>query len=123
MTLDDLGLNSCFHQSRLLEVEDARIVDLEIGNAGRMRRSEKKPRYGPMQWVPYSFVFQSYPRGSGWDPLRRLVQRLIDACLADPVRWTMVGTVSPASRSVLISFTLSPVSSRFLRTSRPDPWP
>jgi hypothetical protein len=83
MTLDDLGLNSCFHQSRLLEVEDARIVDLELGNAGRMRRSEKKPRYGPMQWVPYSFVFQSYPRGSGWDPLRRLVQCLIDACLAE----------------------------------------
>jgi hypothetical protein len=36
-----------------------------------------------MQWVPYSFVFQSYPPGLRWDPLRRLVQCSIDACLAE----------------------------------------
>ena len=36
-----------------------------------------------MQWVPCSFVFQSYPPGLRWDPLRRLVQCSIDACLAE----------------------------------------
>src|SRR5215831_14595128 len=34
--VDDLGLNACFSQSLLLEVQGVRIVDLEIGNAGRL---------------------------------------------------------------------------------------
>jgi len=34
------------------------------------------------QWIPYSFVFQSYPPGLRGDPLRRLIQRPIDVRLA-----------------------------------------